>query len=240
MFGLFKKQPTISFVNSHEGYHVGQPIQRAADVKPTWFRNQIANKSVKFVRCPGMYDYFSSGYIIPAWNDFTVTCNENGTRVEIPHAPAFMQPQPMDTGPIEGIVELEENVRLQVTKLPSPWHIFSKPGWSAFVMPAIFHSPFLEELHVWTGIVDYDDFHTCNFIFTAKKGCKLQIYAGTPLLHVIPFKRESVDAVYKEMSREERHHAHYKFNSKLPQLYRKVFHKKKEFKLRYEEENGDK
>ena len=89
----------------------------------------------------------------------------------------------------------------------------------------------MNDIFVYPGIVDYDDFHTINFIGTIKKKFSVTIYAGTPLLQIIPYKREDVNCIVGPATNHENDLTK-KFNSSLPHLYRKLFHKKKNYSLK--------
>jgi hypothetical protein len=115
-----------------------------------------------------------------------------------------------------------------VLKVPIPYGLFMEPGYSAYVLPALMHSPFLDKLFVYPGVVDYDKgFSTCNFIASPLHACELIIPAGTPLLQVIPFKLVNYHAVCGAASQREIDCNRFGFPSRVLGYYRKMFHQKK-------------
>lgn len=72
--------------------------------------------------------------------------------------------------------------------MQAPWGIRSRNGLSGILMPAIYHNKKLQNLVVFPGVVDYQQYDSVNFIFSvAKPDVDIIIYAGEPLIQVIPF-----------------------------------------------------
>jgi len=225
--------PMIKFKCDVAGYEIGQPVMRAMDVKPDWLVTQLKsaerNKTPKFSSCPGMHDYFRSGYIIPAWEDFEIIVDKEKAEIIIGMGKTFVcKPyERMEYSVVAGAANIDEDIKPHALKLSCPWKVFTKPGYSAFVMPALFHSPFLRELFLYPGINDYDKYHTINVMFSPMKKMHIKIYAGTPLLHVIPYKREDITAEVGLITHNELSEANFTYRTKAPGFYRKFLHKKK-------------
>jgi len=232
-------QPIIKFKSDIQGYEIGQPVKRAMDVKPDWLTTQIKEaerlNTHKFSSCPGMHDYYKSGYIIPAWEDFEIIVDETHAHINIGFGKNY-QCKPyevMDHRIVTGAVNIDEDIKLHALKLPCPWKVFTKPGYSALVMPALFHSPFLRDLFLYPGINDYDAYHTINVMFTPLRQMHVKIYAGTPMLQVIPYKREPITAEVGYITPEENGLANFIFRTKSPGFYRKWLYQKKTTQITY-------
>lgn len=230
---IFDKEPIIRF-----SPYSGAPdcseitnIKLAKDVKPKWLESQkVFKPEEKFVNCPGMDDLYKSGYIIPAWTDIKIKANKAGTIVKL-HNEYPLPPQPMSPKLVQGIIEIDKNVKFAPMKINSPWGIFTKSGYSAFVLPATYHSPFLKDLFIYSGIVDYDNFSTINMIFCALRECEIEIPAGTPLLQIIPYKREVITGEVTNPNQRDINRHMFEFPTRVKSAYRKFFHKKKIYKL---------
>jgi len=111
-------------------------------------------------------------------------------------AHGFNKPINMNSDIVDGFTIPEDDVPFKIFKVDSPWKIFGHGDVSALLLPAVFHSNFLDDLYVWPGVVDYKKFHVANFIFSAKRKCEVHIKAGDPLLHVIPFWNKDMLAGY--------------------------------------------
>lgn len=226
--------PTIKIVS-----HMGAPyvsdittIKLASSIKPDWLVKQKNNPPrERFVNCPGMDDHLQSGYLLCAWTDIHIKANLSGISVKLLND-SGLKPEHMSPVVVTGIAKIASNVKLQVMKLPTPWCIFTKPGYSAQVLPAVFHSPFLDDIYVYPGVVDYDKFSTINFIFSALRECEIIIPAGTPLLQVIPFHRETITAEVGKATQLELDKHNYGFPTRIRAAYRKLFHQRKKFILK--------
>lgn len=229
----FKSTPTIRFACVVGGYYVATPVVEAKKVFPEWMKKQILKKDVKFAKCPGMFDMAQQGYIISAWADIHIKANRQGAVIKVvsPDSPR-LDAQPMDFNVVDGLAPIEESVKKVAYKCPSPWFVFTKTGYSAYVLPATLHSPFLDKLYVYSGIVDYEKFHTINFVFSPLRECDFIIPAGTPLLQVIPFQNQEFSAEYGKATVLETDKATYALNSRVANIYRKMFHIKKIFKIK--------
>jgi len=228
----------FSSVRGAYNYSYAGQIRLASDLKnqPEWLKNQRTYKDGrdKFLNCPGMADYMKAGYIIPAWETIKIKANTADTVVLI-DGPGPNVIQPMSPKLVDGLATIDPSVKFRVTKIATPWAIFAKDGYSAHVLPAIYHSPFLKDLHVYSGIVDYDKFTVCNFIFSAVTACEIEIPVGTPLLQVIPFKRENITAVSIKATMSDTDKAHFQFPGKVRSAYRKYCYGKKTYTLENKE-----
>lgn len=202
---LFNKQtPDLEFVDHTRMVYPHHPILLAKDLKPFFKEFQEKDEGkYNFPGCPGMYDYSRLGYIIPAWIDIHIKANKAGTVIRMgskedsKRASPFPPPQEitrpisdpyqMATDVTEGLFQFEDNIKPTAWNLPGVWKIYGKRNISALLLPAVFHSPFLEDLYVYPGVVDYSTgFTVANFIMSPRRRCEITIKAGTPLLHVIP------------------------------------------------------
>ena len=232
---IFDTDPEIRFACTRGAPNVS-PITRvelARNVMPDWIKNQKENDNKdKFLNCPGMADYAKAGYIIPAWSDMIIKANRAGTVVK--HNNNYNIPETnLNFKMVEPFVPINNTVKGLVTKVPCPWGVFGKSGWSGYLIPAYYHSPFLQDLFLYPGIIDFDKFHTINFVFTALRDVEITIPAGTPLLQLIPFKRETVRGVCMKGTEKDRDVHTFSYPTMHRSAYRRLFHQKKTFKLEH-------
>lgn len=238
IFGV-KEEPTIRFKSYIGNFSVATPVVPAAEVKAPWMKKQSSNKpDEKFLKCPGMFDYSRTGYIITAYTDIHIKANKAGIvfKIEPPHLSPqehkMMQPSPFNPKLVEGCAPVDDTVAKVVYKIPLPWSIYTKKGYSAYLMPALMHGSYTDKLFVYPGVVDYDDFHTINFVFSPLKECEFVIPAGTPLLHVIPFKREDMTAECGRATQEEIDRHFFGMPSRaIKNYYRRFLSQRKVFKM---------
>ena len=233
---LERHTPIIRFAALQGAYNVSILAQiklaKALDMQPAWIKNQkkYQNSSDKFLNCPGMADLMKTGYIIPAPCNIKIKANRACTIVLLDD-PTLNKPAPMNEKLLVGLVEVDKDVKFSVQKIPMPWGIFTKSGYSAHVLPAFYHSPFLKDLYVYPGTVDYDGFHTCNFIFSVTRECEIEIPMGTPLLQIVPFRREDITGVCMKSSTLDNDFMNQGFPVNVKAAYRKFFHKIKSYAL---------
>lgn len=198
MFDMFRKNDVdFTFGEICDGTVYAQyPPILAKDLKPLKTHQEQKFSEYTFPGCPGMHDYSRMGYIIPAWTNFHIKANKAGTvgfagstpPDQQKRATAAGQPMPMDKRITDGLHEIRDGVNHEILNFPSAWKIFShRKDLSMLILPAFFHSTFLDDLYVYPGVVDYNGFHTINFICSPKRACHIEIKAGDPILHVIPF-----------------------------------------------------
>jgi hypothetical protein len=231
-----KQQHDLDFVDSSRSIYQTLPVKLAREVSPSCVETQKALQgSLKFAQCPGMIDYAQLGYIIPAWVDMHIIANKAGTRGLI-GSPGrgnhgFLIPRKMDPNIFEGVFETQDGVPLEALNFSSPWKIFVRKNISAMIMPAIYHSTFLDDLYVFAGVVDYQHFHTVNFIVAAKRECEIHIKAGDPVLQVIPFLNDKLKAGYGPGTDEQIDSTTNEILTGESQYYRKHMRVPKIFKL---------
>lgn len=233
LFPRKKPAPTIEFRATYAPVHIGTPVQEARKVIPYWAKNQLENKEYRFAKCPGMFDMAQMGYIIPAWTDIHIKANKQGVVIRLLRETPGLRVVKMDLSVVDGLAKVD-GIKKQVWKIEMPWSIFCKPGYSAQVLPAVMHSAFLDKVHVYSGIVDYDSYHTINFIITVLEECEFTIWAGEPLLQIIPFKREDITAECGKGTSEHLEKAQYCFYSRAPNFFRKELHSRKSYKMEIE------
>ena len=84
-------------------------------------------------------------------------------------------------------------------KMSNPWCIKTPPGYSCFYLdPFLFQNDFFA---TWQGIIDTDKFNVnkdnSQIIFYPKVDHSFVIPKGTPMVQVIPYKREEWVATYQ-------------------------------------------
>jgi len=242
MFNWFKKDDIdFKFLDVAEGIvYPHYPPVLAKDIKPLKEFQENKYGEYKFPGCPGMHDYARLGYIIPAWSNIHIKANKAGFMGVVgsvgednqKRGTTLKQPQNMDPAITDGLFEINGGVKYSILNFPGPWKINSNKNVSCLLLPAYFHSNFLDDLYVYPGIVDYKGFGTVNFICAPKRPCEIEIKAGDPLLHVIPFiTNKDIVASYGPATREEND-----YNKILKWFHEKNFYRKyymirKKFKL---------
>ena len=255
---LFRKNsPDLEFVDSTRQVYTHYPILLAKDVKPFFKEFQEKDDgNYNFPGCPGMHDYSRVGYLITAWADIHIKANRAGTVIrlgtspndkgakekgvatpppmQIPQAESRLrEPFPMETSLTDGLFTFKDGIKPTAWNLPTPWKLFGNKNVSALLLPAVYHCPFLEDIYLYPGVVDYRDFTTANIIFSPRRNIEISIPAGTPMLHVIPFKTtDDFSASYGPGTNEQLDYHKSPKRFYESNWYRKYYMIKKKFKLK--------
>lgn len=198
MFELLKPltKPKIEFVCDPRDHGViAEPVP-AKSVMPDWFRKlppvdsnhvHATNNGLTIKRCMPFLDAMTTGWILPLGATVRLEVKDNGATVEA----GWEIDRVMVSN--HGMYQVAGNPHghRPPCKFHNYWTIKTPPGWSClFVQPLNRSNKVVE---VISGIVDTDTYHSLiNFPFfaTAPDGV-YTLERGTPLVQVIPFRRET-------------------------------------------------
>lgn len=175
------------------------PYVNTAGKPPTWF-SRIGKEQGSLRRCAGTVDMLSAGITIPCWTNFDFKYDEKdqswhnrggnfGGVGNSPNDIGVVGSFPYaSTGecPMSSIRKIETS---DYPKLVNPWKMETAPGWSSLLMP-IYWEP-NENYQVIPAIVHTDFYHTINIVLNLLSDKPFTIKYGTPLVQIIPFKRDS-------------------------------------------------
>jgi len=195
-----RKVPTVEFVTHSPRITEMFPPVAAGKAMPEWWRSQppfLKDRKYPNLRvrqdttiksCPGISDYMGLGYVLPMWADYIVTAIDGGFTWDAACPPQVdvFQPEIWDHYP------RPEGTHAWMLKIIAPWYIRTPKGWSVLLQGPAYHpSPYWT---VFPGVLDSDRCPVLNLIcmWHAPIGQAVLIKAGTPLFHVIPFRREKL------------------------------------------------
>lgn len=235
LFGR-KSQPVIRFLSFLSDFSLQTPVVAAKSYRASWMKKQAkVNMDKRFLRCPGMMEYSQMGFLICAHTDIHIKADDVGVSITLGHLPVMSQEEASQLNPakfdyemVRGMAPISDAVVKEAWKVPLPWSIQADDGYSLYILPALMHSEFFDKLWVYPGIVDYDNYHTCNFVFSPLKECEITIPAGTPLMHALPFKREAFHGVSRKATEHERDKQFAGFPSRRPGAYLRFFRQPKQ------------
>ena len=200
---------------------------------PTWFKNLApsvdshpANSSVK--RCIPFIEACNQGFIIPFYCDVLVHADAEKIDFEFSEKNLCDGMSPHSNVQVEG--HALEN--FQYGKVPlkwhNPWTIETPKGYSCY-----FISPFNRpetRFKLFEGVVDTDNYYNnvnFPFIWTAGEGEYL-IQKGTPMVQVIPFKRDTLKHEVGVIDSRKKNKIDNKLQTFFNNKYRRLFWHKME------------
>lgn len=189
-----RQKPEIEFITYNFLSRKEYPVKPAKEFIPQEWKNisrsnEFGEGTIK--ACPGISDWMMQGYIIPAWTDMEVVYNEFGPDLKLGRSGTGSAHPPYQC---EGFLDSKSHYGGSV-KLPCNWYIKTAPGWSIMILPLWYHKT-LPDMEAMPGIIHSDEHHTevnINFILKTKEN--FSVKAGTPLVQIVPFKRQNVHGV---------------------------------------------
>lgn len=189
------------YISNEEIYNSIPHPKPASKFIPSWYKKLDANLgdpntvgSIK--KCMPFLDSLTSGYIIPLWHDihFKTYIDENyGPRIEFNWPISLHSKKAVDhhnVDQIEGSDISQTTFGQSPLKFVNPWIIKTPPGYSCLFVQPLNH--YNDNFELISAIVDTDTF-TSNIHFPFvwhKNNFNDIVERGTPLVQVIPFKRE--------------------------------------------------
>ena len=218
------------------------PVKPASKDRPEWynklpgFLGEPLHSPPTIKKCMPIYDHMTAGYIIynPVEQEIHSDVRPDGSEIIEFHRrfPDAWTEQPAQEGHMheQCPIHVNGNERRSDITFSVPWRIETPPGYSCLIQPPYFH--FEKRFTIWPGIVDTDviDVPWSNWPghMNTPPGEKVTIAPGTPLMQVIPFKRDEwkMDIEVDE----EGKHRDTSLKFFLTNAYARIFHKKKVYK----------
>lgn len=252
---LFKKDKKIKFLGTEEHLNAMSVPKPALQFVPEWFKKTqshigqnvwstyddngtiTGSTTATVKKCVPFLDAMTAGYIIPCPFDIhiNVVSSKEGPNFFISWGYEdyeFLQSH--------STLQLGEHPQSNIQqpggkiwKVMNPWHIVTPPGYSCLFLNPLNHQD--TNFNFFTGIVDtdtYNDKVNFPFIWTGGYG-EFIIKKGTPLVQVIPFKREdwtSSNEILNDKTFNKFKIQANKIKSVLVDGYRSFFWSKKKFK----------
>ena len=200
---LFKKEPKVVFQAKMPGIETFMPIIPASSYKPKWLATARSKYSEKLAgqqlidrryasvhRCPGIIDLMNSGWIVRAWQDFTIETNGDGGSFKWNAAIACNQFTNIDdiggmpASFLTDYLPKRIDTLKSVIKFNSPWLVTVPKGWSLLSMPMLYSDD--GRFTSCPGILDTEMDKFVNIqVFWHKLNSIEVIKAGTPLAHLV-------------------------------------------------------
>jgi len=223
-----KKKEKIEFFNDEYAITENYPILESKNFKPKWIENvrKDLENSIKegslnvpgfthIARCPGIFDLFKYGYVIPLHRDFII----------IPHEKGFEWILAGGEGGKGGIINnklIEESGKIQpidqtsfslisrppwtsefMFKISTGWNVIAPKGIKFIMLPIAYPDTF--EFTSTIGILDPSINTEINFqMFWNGINTETIIKAGTPLGHLIPLTEKKYQMVQRKMNQQDR------------------------------------
>jgi hypothetical protein len=207
----------IEFYSVIPGLVDAVPIYEAKQHSTKWmsavkddYIAQAKNSKVRanhIFQCPGIFDLFSYGYIIPAWHDVLIKTNGD------PSGFAWLPPTDDFTAMTSGfdaIGKHKDGIDQYLPKKPgalhsvikfnTPWRVVAPKGIKFLVLPVAYPDSY--EFESTIGVLDPGINSQINIqtYWNIRNGEHV-IKAGTPMAHLIPISEQKFNFVCREMTK---------------------------------------
>lgn len=239
--------PSIYFEELFDELGVPRP-QPALYTFPDWFKDMPryfdVDKNAEVPQrwpgtikaCPAVHDSMAMGYtlFLPADVWFDATGNDvrfdigdfgKGSRIDEANFPFVRHHDKRSTSEYRSMFDFHE----QSMKWHPYWGVRTDEGYSTLFTHPIHRNdlPF----QAVTAIVDTDQMAARSpFAFFIKKGFKGVLQRGTPIMQVVPFRREDWEMKIVPPDGKDYHRKQQLLQSTFTQPYKKLFWQRKKFK----------
>jgi hypothetical protein len=202
----------IRFLCDPKHYGIFDPPVPAAKALPEYYRampgattdtptfNASGDPGSTMKKCMPVFDSMSAGYVIRLVTDVYVDNADGGGKSFVWPANDFTAISSHPGGQFPGLPIGPEYDQTSAYKFHNPWQVVTDPGYSCLFVHPMWHYglPF----HVFPGLVDTDQHPVpVNFPFLMRSDFTGYLRKGTPIVQVIPFRRE--EFVGSDGEREE-------------------------------------
>lgn len=214
-------RPTPAVKNLPTAYKKLRPYSNGGE---TILQNNELNQTVK--RCIPFLDAMSAGYVVSTPADLYVTMQEDKPYIQWRTAEKVLEAHNEEQIPDE----LKPSYCYDIPfKLINNYTINTPKGYSCMFLP-ILNVP-NNPLVAVSGVVDTDTFEVpIHFPFFLQKGFTGKIPAGTPVVQLIPFKRDNWASKFEEASPKKLAEASARIRRQMEFAYKKLFWQRKEYK----------
>jgi len=232
----------MKFTDITNGLIDVQPVP-ASKMLPDWYKDTASyvsgikepdgngQGSATIKRCMPVFDVLTAGYYLLTQADIWVSHIARN-----PEKPEEKQPWfqwaagDIQFHPLPQVLLHPQTTGSNMPKWMNPWSIETPKGYSTLFIPPVHRdNPFV----ALPGIVDTDTYNPpVNIIFTlADPNFEGLVPKGTPIVQVIPFKRESWEMKFgNEEDNKKMHGQNFKLKSTFFDGYKNFFRAHKEYK----------
>jgi hypothetical protein len=161
----------------------------------TYHNEKVEGLTAK--QCPAIQDIMSEGFILPLWTRIDFNTRNDDGKVLYNYNIHFLNSRTLDDDlnyhlsnhderQFEGM-DINTTVDNKVLKIFCPYYFKVPKGYSLMYTDPFYH--FRKDIRCLSGIVEADKWGSITFPFELLKD-NFSIEAGTPLIHIFPFKRK--------------------------------------------------
>jgi len=211
------KQDKIEFFSTIPGVADAHPIRLAREHSPRWMqtcrddyvRTKNLTRPSHLYQCPGIFDLFKYGYLVPLWHDTLIKTDRSQEGFAYVHPSEVLatmkEGDPLGTHPysITKFLPKRPQSIAPVMKFNTPWNVIAPKGVK-FLMTAVAYTD-TYEFEACTGILDPAISTEINVqgYWNVPQG-EIHLKAGHALAHLIPLTEHQYDFVVRDATDHDR------------------------------------
>lgn len=189
------------------------PIKKTQEVLPKWVYNAKADymksdkKDMHLYKCPGIFDMFTTGYVVTNWLDIEIKTNDVGFSVTIPDPTIqellgkdIVQSQNHDN--IAKFIPKRPWSVKSILKINTPWHVIVPKNVKLLMIPLPYPDTF--EFESCIGMLDPSISSEINIqgYWNVINNSHI-LKAGTPLCYLIPITEENLNLIVRDKNEKD-------------------------------------
>ena len=212
------KQQRIEFFNSEPSICDIHPIIETKDLKLNWikeakkdFQDHVAKGDtdtpgyIHLTRCPGIFDLFKYGYVIPLSKDIMITPKGEDFHYNfhLSQNPQYVSPFGIQGQNAELIARPPWSANFLI-KIITGWHVIAPKGVKFLVLPIAYPDTF--NFTNTIGIMNpalSTEINLQLFWNTTDETKETVVRAGTPLAQLIPLSEKKYQMVQRTMNQQD-------------------------------------
>jgi hypothetical protein len=229
-----KKNNLITFLPKFDNLLKPLPAKK---LLPEWYKNQSSYTNINeatIKKCIPIFDAMTSGYFLLSQSNITID-STNKNKLSI-HTDNNFDNQIFKHHSFDQYnqYKIPFGYHSEIIRVHPLWCIKTQKGYSSLFLNPIHHES--KDLIAIDGLIDTDNFISDGYLsFFVKADSVFTIKKGTPLIQIIPFKREKWDMEEKTVEETK---AIIKYENDLGLIknkkhqlgaYKNIFHVKKTF-----------
>jgi len=203
----------IEFFSTVPGVAETFPIRASREVIPKWVHaakaDYVKNKDrhdIHIFKCPGIFEMYTTGYILTSWHDFEIETDGSRFRMTIPDAKleTFLDKTCLQEQTFNGVAKFLPKrpwSTQSILKINTPWHVLAPKGVKFLMIPIPYSDNF--DFESCIGILDpalSTELNVQGYWNNLSKGLHY-VRAGTPLAQLIPITERTLDFVVRDMDK---------------------------------------
>lgn len=218
VYNFFKKTKKIEFVSLVPGVQDAYPVTPASNFRPKWTELALSDyKRQKdngpnfnhIALCPGIFDLYKTGFIVPMWHDIMVKTDGDGKTYQyaVPNYDGLQidgvnQPVGKHTDDIIKYLPKRPHSLSGVIKFNTPWRIIAPKNVKFLMLPVPYDDNMAFDASI--GLLDPAVSNEINVqVYWNVLNGEHKVKAGTPLCYLLPLTEDKIDFVIRDATEHD-------------------------------------